>query len=116
MAAIDTSTSYPIGYTSAVINSSLVNTAPNAAYNPLIFGPSYVGPARWPRQGVFNVPPVLPSGALAASMAPAAYGGTDMPTATSESGNPFHPTKSPLWWGIGFLVAGLLMLMYIHYK
>lgn len=115
--AIDQQTSFPIGYSSAVVNSQLVNTAPGAAYNPIIFGQAYVGPGRWPRQGVYTVPPVLPAGGLMASMAPPAYGGgAGMPTSTDESGNPFHPTKSPLWWGLGFLLAGLLMLMYIHYK
>lgn len=53
------------------------------------------------------------------SMAPPAYGGSygsDMPTSTDETGNPFHLTKSPLWWGIGFLVVGMLLLMFVHYK
>lgn len=107
------------GYTSAVINGQLVNVAPEQAFNPLTFGQAYTGPAMWPRQGVYNVPPVLPSSALQASMAPVAYGaaagGFPLPSAMSESGNPFHATKSPLWWALGFLAVGLLLLQHVHW-
>jgi len=108
-----------LGYTSEVVNGTLFNAAPAAAYKPLVFGQSYTGPGRWPRQGVYSVPPVLPSGALQSSMAPPAYGGSmngNMPTATDEMGNPFHLTKSPLWWGLGFLLVGMLLLMYVHFR
>lgn len=106
-----------IGYQSTVVNGQLVPIAPRAAFDPLAFGPAYTGPGMWPRQGVYNVPPVLPSPALQASMAPASYGGTyPLPTATSETGNPFHPTKSPVLWGLGFLAAGLAGLHFIHYR
>lgn len=107
-----------LGYASEVVNGQLVNVAPAAGYEPLIFGQAYTGPAYWPRQGVYNVPPVLPSGALQGTMAPASYGytGFPIPTATSSSGNPFHPTKSPLWMALAFLVIGVLMLQHIHYR
>ena len=107
-----------IGYGSAVVNGQLVNVAPQQAFNPLTFGQAYTGPGMWPRQGVYNVPPVMPSAGSQASMAPSAYGASNppMPTAASETGNPFSLTKSPLWWGLGFLVAGILMLQHIHYK
>lgn len=108
-----------LGYTSEVVNGTLFNAAPAAAYNPLIFGQAYTGPGRWPRQGVYSVPPILPAGALMAAQAPPAYGASlngTMPTATDETGSPFHPTKSPLWWGLGALVVGMLMLMYIHFR
>jgi hypothetical protein len=59
----------------------------------------------------------MPSGALQASMAPASYGGINTaPTASSETGNPFHPTKSPLIFALVFLFAGILMLQHIHYR
>ena len=105
----------PLGYETAVVNGQMVNIAPSAGYDPIIFGQAYTGPAFWPRQGVYNVPPVLPSGSLQASQAPAAYGmsGTPMPTVGS---NPFHPTKSPLWMALLFLIVGILMLQHIHYK
>lgn len=106
-----------LGYESQVINGQLVNVAPGQAFNPLTFGQAYTGPAMWPRQGVYNVPPVLPSLSLQSSMAPGAYGGTyPMPTATNEKGSPWSLTKSPLWWGLGFLIIGILMLQHIHYK
>lgn len=109
----------PIGYSSAVVNSQLVNIIPRAAYDPLIFGAEYATGGMWPRQGVYNVPPVLPSPELQAEMAPGAYGATGTypyPTATDEQGSPFHPTKSPLWWALGFLALSLVLLTFIHYK
>jgi hypothetical protein len=107
-----------IGYESQVVNGQLVAVAPHAGYDPIIFGASYTGPGMWPRQGVYTVPPVMPSSALQHSMASSAsgYSSTPLPTASSESGSPFHPTKSPLWMALGFLIVGILMLQYIHYK
>ncbi len=89
----------PLGYESEVVNGQLVNVAPKAAYDPLIFGQMFATGGMWPRQGVYNVPPVLPS----------------FPSATSERGNPFHLTKSPLWWALGFLVFSLAMLHFVHF-
>lgn len=110
-----------LGYTSQVINGQLVNVAPEQAFNPLTFGQAYTGPAMWPRQGVYNVPPIIPSAETASSMAPGSYGaspagGFPFPTATDGSGNPFHATKSPLWWALGFLAFGLLMLQHVHWR
>lgn len=108
-----------IGYGSVGVNDQLVPIPVMAAYNPLAFGQAYTGPSMWPRQGVYNVPPVMPSAALQQSMAPASYGQSGSypyPTATDESGSPFSIKKSPLWWGLGFLAAGLAMLHFIHYK
>lgn len=109
----------PIGYSSAVVNSQLIPIVPKAAYDPLIFGAEFATGGMWPRQGVYNVPPVLPSPELQAEMAPGSYGATGTypyPTATSDSGNPFHLTKSPLWWALGFLVLALAGLYFIHWK
>lgn len=109
----------PIGYGSEVVNGNLVNTAYAAAYDPVIFGAEYTTPNMWPRQGVYNVPPVMPSPEMQSTMAPAAYGGTGgnaIPTPTSETGNPFHPTKSPLIAAVVFLVFALAMLHYVHWK
>lgn len=107
-----------LGYQSQVVNGQLVNVAPQAGYDPIIFGQAYTGPAYWPRQGVYNVPPVLPSGALQQSAAPQSYGysGFSVPTAHSETGSPFHLTKSPLWMALIFLTLGVLMLQHIHYR
>jgi hypothetical protein len=108
-----------IGYGSAVVNGQLINVAEKAAYDPLVFGQAYTGPGMWQRQGVYNVPPVLPAPSLQSSMSPVAFGATGtypFPTATSEQGNPFHPTKSPLWWGLGFLAGGLLLLHFVIYR
>lgn len=107
-----------LGYASEVVNGQLVNVAPSAGYDPLIFGQAYTGPSFWPRQGVYNVPPVLPSGSLQGSMAPTSYGMSGTPTlpTSSNNGNPFSPTKSPLWMALAFLVVGVLMLQHIHYR
>lgn len=107
-----------LGYETQVVNGNMVNVAPGAGYDPVIFGQAYTGPAMWPRQGVYNVPPVLPSGAIQASAAPSSYGysGVPLPTQSSEKGNPYHPTKSPLVMALLFLGAGILMLQFIHYK
>jgi hypothetical protein len=52
----------PIGYGSAAVNAQLVPVPVTAAFDPLTFGQAYTGPGMWPRQGVYNVPPVLPAG------------------------------------------------------
>lgn len=108
-----------IGYESAVVNGQLVNIAPMAGYSPIAFGPAYTGPGMWPRQGVYNVPPVLPSPGLQRSMAPASYGQSGQypfPTPTNDNGNPWSLTKSPVVWALAFLAVGLIMLYFIHYK
>ena len=105
----------PLGYESAVVNGLLVNVAPKAAYQPWVMGPAYFGPSAWPRQGVYQVPPVVSaSGAGETDMF--SGGGTQtFPSATSEKGNPFHLTKSPLIFAILFLVFSLFMLHKVHY-
>jgi hypothetical protein len=106
-----------LGYETQVVNGQMVNVAPKAGYDPIIFGQSYTGPSMWMRQGVYNVPPVLPSGALQGSMAPSSYGLTGLPVPTSNAGgSPFNPTKSPVVFGLAFLILGILMLQHIHYK
>jgi hypothetical protein len=112
-----------LGYESAAVNDQLVNVAPSQAFAPLAYGAELSGPGFWPRNGVFNVPPVVPSPADQAGMAPtqlgsgANYGGSiPMPTNQSASGNSMHPGKSPVLWALGFFVVGILMLMYIHYR
>lgn len=112
-----------LGYESQAVNDQLVNVAPGQAYAPLTFGAAYTGPGFWPRNGVFNVPPVVPSPGDQAGMAPTQLGGggnyggsIPMPTVASENGNVWHPTKSPLIFAVLAFVGGLLMLQYIHYK
>lgn len=107
-----------LGYETEVVNGQMVNIAPKAGYNPLIFGQAYAGSAYWLRQGVYNVPPVLPSAELQGSMTPQSYGytGFPVPTATNENGSPYSPTKSPMWMGLAFLVIGILMIQHIHYR
>lgn len=107
-----------IPWGSNVVNGQLVPQAPTQAFDPLTYGPSYTGPAFYPRQGVYSIPPVVPTnGASSMGNSPSMSNiNGNFPTAASETGNPFHPTKSPLLFAFGFLVAGYLMLHYIHYK
>jgi len=104
-----------IGTGSVVVNGQLIPIPTGQSYDPLTFGQAYTGPAMWPRQGVYNVPAVVPAGSLQSSMAPAAYGSSGQPLPTTHP-NPLHPTKSPLVFALIFLGAGILMLQYIHYK
>lgn len=101
----------PLGYQSEVVNSTLVPVAPRAAYAPLIWGGAFTGPA-WPRQGVYNVPPVMPSpestdyhNAFAPQSAPT--GGTN---------NPWSWAKSPVVWVLVFLLFSIVMLHKVHYR
>lgn len=107
-----------IGYGSVGVNDQLVPVPVKAAYSPMALGPAYTGPAMWPRQGVYNLPPVLPSADLQGTMPPQAWGQTtgDGATLGEEPHSAFSLTKSPLWWGLGALVIGFLMLRYIHWK
>lgn len=104
----------PLGYESAVVNSQLINIAPKAAYDPLVFAGAYSGPG-WPRQGVYDVPPVMPSSDSGSNYAWSNPGGT-YPTATDQEGSPFSLKSSPLWWSVGFIAATLLFLHYVVYK
>lgn len=112
-----------LGYETAIVNSQMVNVAPGQAFAPLTFGSTYTGPGMWPRNGVYNVPPVTPS--------PGTWAGTDSDVSMSGGGHPapsasamtssggvnfFSPTKSPLLMALFFLAAGLGMLHFIHYK
>ena len=121
-----------IGYTSNVVNGQLIHVPPGQSFAPLTFGPMYTGPGFWPRGGVYNTPPVMPSpgtweGSTTGLTGPSGDtggatgmgGGTPLPTAGSmnSSGgvNYFHPTKSPLLWGLGFVILSLLLLHKVHY-
>jgi hypothetical protein len=113
------------GYESQVVNGQLVPVAPGQGYAPLTFGAQYTGPGYWPRNGVFNVPPVLPSPGSTGQGGTTVTGltmanGTPSPTAgaVSSSGNAnyLHPTKSPVLWALGFLAFGLFMLHKVHFR
>lgn len=108
-----------IGYGSVAVNDQLVPIAPKAAFDPMAFGQAFTGPAMWPRQGVYNTPPVLPSPSLQASMAPAAYGQSGsypFPTAQSDTGSPWSLKKSPVLWVLIFFGVALFMLHTVHYR
>lgn len=108
----------PIGYGSVGVNDQLVPVPVKAAYAPTTMGPAYVGPAMWPRQGVYNLPPILPSSDLQATMPPQSWGQVtgEGTMGQEEPHSPFHLTKSPLWWGLGALIIGVVLLRYIHWK
>jgi hypothetical protein len=115
----------PTSWGSDEVNGQLVPRAPSSAFYPLTFSAMYTGPGMWPKQGTYQVPPVVPSAYMTANAAPGQYGnasqqgfygsGTPMPTSMSETGNPWHPTKSPLLFALIFLTLGLFGLHYIHW-
>ncbi len=98
-----------LGYETDVVNGVMVNVAPKAAFNPLLYGPAYVG-AAWPRQGVYQVPPIVPSSASTVNF------GSNVPASGAVPVNPYHPTKSPVIWVIVFLGLSLLLLYKVHYS
>lgn len=110
------------GYGTAQVNSQLVPIPVKAAFDPIMFGGAYTGPS-WPRNGIWNVPPVVPSGfggaapsSQAAGYAPSTpSGGNPHPTATDANGNPYSLTKSPVLWALGFLILALFMLHKVHW-
>lgn len=110
----------PTAWGSDSVNGQLVPRAPSSAFYPLVFSAAYTGPAIYPKQGTYQVPPVMPGAMIASATAPGQFGtavnsGGIMPTAMSETGNPWHPTKSPVLFAFGALVIGLFMLHYIHW-
>lgn len=112
----DTYAGAPLGYQTEVVNSTLVPVAPRAAYNPLIVGGAFTGPA-WPRQGVYNVPPVVPS----PDMTTEYLGGSGGMTAAStpgvhQQGGAYHWAKSPVLWVLLFLIFSIVMLHKVHYR
>ncbi len=113
------------GYETSQINSQLLNVAPSQAFSPLTYGAAYTGPGFWPRNGVYNVPPVTPSPGTTGQGGTTTTGltasnGSPSPTAgaltASGGANYFHMGKSPLVWALLFLGLSLLMLHKIHYK
>jgi hypothetical protein len=114
-----------VGYESAVVNGQLVPVAPGQGFAPLTFGAQYTGPGFWPRNGVFNVPPVIPAPGTTGQGGTTGTGltmanGSPSPTAgalsSDGSANYLHPTKSPLLWAVGFLALGLFMLHKVHFR
>lgn len=118
-----------VGRGSVAVNNQLVDLPVQSAYNPWSFGPVYTGPAFWPRNGVYNVPPIIAPGAVAAGTATGASAymsqmgvtadgrpSPTMPTQVSNTGNPHSLTSSPVWWAVLFLAAGLLLLHFVHYR
>lgn len=114
-----------VGYETQQINSQLLNIAPAQAFSPVSFGAAYTGPGYWPRNGVFNVPPVTPAPGTTGQGGTTITGltaanGSPSPTAgalgADGSANYFHMGKSPLVWAILFLGVSLFMLHKVHYK
>ena len=115
----------PTAWGSDSVNGQLVPRTPASAIFPLTFSGAYTGPGMYPKQGTYQVPPVLPSAYSSANnnqaagqfgnATPMVGSSAGLPTAMSELGNPWHPTKSPVLFAFGALVLGLFMLHYIHW-
>ena len=113
-----------ISWGSDAVNGQLVPRAPASAFYPLVFSAEYTGPGVWPKQGTYQVPPVVPGAYQQAAGAPGSFGtaagsGGNMgiqsgPTNASMQGNPWHPTKGIIIFAFVFL--SLFGLQYIHWK
>jgi hypothetical protein len=107
------------GYGSNVINGQLVTEPPKMPFAPLTFGQAYTGPRFDSVGAVYNVPPVMAPNGVGTTEAGNITGLQPTPTAGAmgKSGriNHFSFSKSPLPMALLFLVAGLLMMHYIHY-
>lgn len=110
---------------SAQVNSQLVPQYPWDGIDPLIIGGTYTGPALYPQQGVYQIPPVMPAPSDLAGQAtiqgatPAASSGKGIispPTTASATGNPMHPTKGPVVFAILFLAISLIGLQWVHWR
>lgn len=115
-----------LGYTTALINGQLVPTAPDQSFDPLTYGSVLSGPGYWPRNGQWNLPPLLPNAtAMAGNTAyspdftDSSEGYSVLPTSGSMSPNGkmnyLHPTKSPVLWTLGLLGLALFLLHKVHY-
>lgn len=106
----------PTAWGSDSVNGQLVPRAPSSAFFPLTFSAIYTGPAYYPKQGTYQVPPVLPNSYITNTAAPGQWGSAVSPIAGSgDLTSPYHPTRSPLLFAFGALVLGLFMLHYIHW-
>lgn len=110
-----------LGYGSDTVNGQLISLPVKQGYAPLTFGQAYTGPRFDGAGSVYNVPPVTVASGLGfgSTEAGAMTGLQPMPTSASvnQKGkvNYFSLTKSPLPMALLFLIAGMLMLHFIHY-
>lgn len=117
-----------VSWGSDVVNGQLVPRAPASAIFPLVLSAEYTGPGMWPKQGTYQVPPVVPGAYQQAVAAPGQMGnasgaggmaiagsGSSAPTNASSTGNPWHPTKGVIVFGFAFLAISLFALKYIHW-
>lgn len=100
----------PITWGSSEVNGQLVAQPPSSAFFPLDMGAQYRGPGYYPRQGSYQVPPVVPSPNLGPQ--PVGSAGTAQQV---DNSNPWHPTQGTIIFGFLALVVGLFGLHYIHY-
>lgn len=113
-----------IGEGSGQVNSQLVPRYPFDGIDPLIFGGTYSGPAMYPDQGVYNIPPVMPSptdmagtSTIPSGGSPASGGGgVNAPTQASSDFNVMSLTKGPVIMALVFLAVALIGLQWVHWR
>jgi hypothetical protein len=103
-----------ISWGSNSVNGQLVTQPPTSAVFPLTMGAQYRGPGFWPRQGSYQVPPVIPSVAMQPQISPNATGSIDTGPPLSAGGL-FHPTQGTIIFAFIALALGLFGLHYIHW-
>lgn len=108
----------PTAWGSDSVNGQLVPRVPSSALFPLVFSAQYTGPGMYPKQGTYQIPPVLPSSYSQNSSLAAGQFGSAVPSAGAMPDNnasAFHPTKSAVVFAFLALAGGLFMLHYIHW-
>jgi hypothetical protein len=105
----------PVNWGSNVVNGQLIPQPPSSAFWPTYMGSQVRGPGYWPRQGSWQVPPVVPSAGVASQQSPNTGGNTAFGGTQASGGNPWHPTQGTIIFSFIALAAGLFMLNYIHY-
>jgi hypothetical protein len=121
-----------IGEGSDTVNDQLIPRYSIDGVDPLIFGGTYTGPAGYPQQGVYQIPPVPPAisdlagqatiqsgtGAAGGGQVTAGMngGGAQAPTMAGADGNVMSPTKGPVVMALIFLAVALIGLQWIHWR
>lgn len=107
-----------IGYGSEAVNDQLIPLPPQTAFHPLVFG--QISESYWPMVGSYQQPPVMSPQFTNFGNTPPWSGYTSgagsAPATSSAASNPFHLTKSPLWWALGFLALSLFVLHKVFWK
>jgi hypothetical protein len=108
-----------LGSQTIVVNGQRFNQPTWSQYSPMGYGPQTTGvpqvsPTMPPYIGASNTGGALGAGATNVG----GYGTADNNSTVTAiaAANPFNARVSPLWWAIGLLILGLLLLNGVHWR